>query len=130
MKIEAGDRFNWLLTINDCSLGVVSGNNKGINNIEYNFLNLPILIKFDDIDRDVAGNQPGKIEWTYTTSGSKLRKTVYVGNQISSVKDYAGGFVYADGSLEFFHMDEGRAYNNCCYPQQRAGTKCRQDHYN
>jgi len=32
------------------------------------------------------------IEWTYTTNGDKLRKTVLINGTISYTKDYMGGF--------------------------------------
>ena len=76
--------------------------NKSIT-VEYNYLNLPVRIIFDDNRR---------IEWTYTASGAKLRKTVYDDGALSYTKDYTGGFVYSNSLLDFFNMQEGRVVNN------------------
>jgi RHS repeat-associated protein len=82
--------------------------NKGIN-ITYNYLNLPVTIKWD-------ANNPAdkrKIEWLYNATGSKLRKTVYnVNGDVTDVINYANGFVYKNNAgqpqLDFFPMSEGR----------------------
>lgn len=45
--------------------------NKGITNITYNYLNLPTVIDF---------GAAGRIEYTYTSTGAKLRKEVFDGS--------------------------------------------------
>lgn len=72
--------------------------NKGIDTIEYNFLNLPNKVIFE------GGNY---LENTYDASGNKLSTTLVEG-QIVKVSDYLGGFVYEDNELQFFQHEEGR----------------------
>ena len=77
--------------------------NKGIN-VAYNYMNLPTQITFD------AG---GKIEYTYSSVGAKLRMQEYDNSgALSKSKDYLGGFVYEDNQLEFVQTAEGRAVPN------------------
>ncbi|CAM1363677.1 hypothetical protein TSEDIMI_220035 [Tenacibaculum sediminilitoris] len=66
--------------------------NKGITGITYNHLNLPVNVT-------LAG---GTINYTYDAAGNKLRK---VAN--STTTDYAGGFKYVNGTLQFFNHAEG-----------------------
>uniref|UniRef100_UPI003AA7BF11 RHS repeat-associated core domain-containing protein n=1 Tax=Tenacibaculum sp. TaxID=1906242 RepID=UPI003AA7BF11 len=66
--------------------------NKGITNITYNHLNLPINVA-------LAG---GTITYTYDATGNKLRK---VAN--GTTTDYAGNFIYENGVLQFFNHAEG-----------------------
>ena len=61
--------------------------NKGITNITYNHLNLPINVA-------LAG---GTITYTYDATGNKLRK---IAN--GTTTDYAGNYKYVNGVLEFF----------------------------
>ncbi|WP_417872028.1 DUF6443 domain-containing protein [Winogradskyella sp.] len=64
---------------------------KGITNITYNHLNLPVGVT-------LAG---GTIKYTYDASGNKLRKVA------NNTTDYAGNFVYKNGELQFFNHPEG-----------------------
>lgn len=88
--------------------------NKGITNINYNHLNLPILVDF--------GAAKGKIEYLYDAGGNKMQKTVtdmsVSPNKITITK-YAGAFVYTNSylanaspipteTLEFIAHEEGR----------------------
>ncbi len=83
----------------DANGNMVSDLNKAIK-VTYNYMNLPCIIDFDD---------GGKIEWVYSASGEKLSKYVYdVGNQLTKKIFYIGNFVYENGVLDFFTMDEGR----------------------
>ncbi|UCS92407.1 RHS repeat-associated core domain-containing protein [Echinicola marina] len=77
---------------------IVKDENKGIDSIEYNHLNLPIKVTFS----------PTKyIEYTYDASGTKVsQKTVDGGD--TKVVDYIAGFVYEDNKLQFLQHDEGR----------------------
>ncbi len=70
--------------------------NKGITNIKYNHLNLPVEITF--------GN--GKIEYIYSAGGAKVQKKVTQGTTVTTT-DYLGGFQYTNGVLEFFPTPEG-----------------------
>ncbi|UOB18368.1 DUF6443 domain-containing protein [Abyssalbus ytuae] len=78
--------------------------NKGIgtsssNGIIYNHLNLPTEVKFDN-------SNAKKINYIYSADGTKLRKTVNDnGNVITT--DYAGNYIYENGSLEQITQPEG-----------------------
>jgi len=76
---------------------MIRDDNKGVS-VFYNALNLPVCVVFD------AG---GKIEWTYTSGGEKVRRTTYNTDETVTVTDYVGGFVYADNDLDYFNFDEG-----------------------
>ncbi|PQV44583.1 RHS repeat-associated protein [Jejuia pallidilutea] len=68
--------------------------NKGISsNITYNHLNLPTNVPLSG----------GNISYIYDATGVKLKKTVSTG----AITEYAGNYVYQDGSLKFFNHPEG-----------------------
>ena len=73
--------------------------NKGIIAIEYNHLNLPIKIEFENNRR---------IHYIYDANGVKLRKTYYEDNLFVERTDYSGGFVYKDGHIDYYLTSEGR----------------------
>ncbi|MBO9154095.1 DUF6443 domain-containing protein [Chitinophaga sp. GCM10012297] len=77
-------------------------NNKLIDSIRYNHLNLPAFIHI---------NGKGSIAYQYDAAGVKHRKTV-TDSTVSPVKitttDYIGGFVYEQDSLRFVSHEEGR----------------------
>lgn len=77
---------------------------KGISNINYNHLNLPILF-------DYGG---GKVlEFTYDASGNKLKKVVKnTGGAIALTQDYISGIEYKNATLEAIFHSEGRLFNN------------------
>jgi RHS repeat-associated protein len=75
--------------------------NKGITNIEYNYLNLPTKVEF-------GADHQNRIEWTYTVSGAKLEKRVYTNGTLTLTQDYVSGFAYKNGSLDFFSTEAGR----------------------
>jgi RHS repeat-associated protein len=85
----------------DVNGNMVEDKNKHMT-VQYNFLNLPTLVDFG------SGN---KIEWAYTVSGAKLRKTVYTGGTVTLTQDYVSGFVYKNDSLDFFSTEIGRVKN-------------------
>lgn len=79
---------------------LVVDRHKGITNIKYNHLNLPIEITLDN----------GKIEYIYTTDGTKIQKKVTekINNQDKiDITDYLGGFQYLNGKLVFLKTTEG-----------------------
>ena len=82
----------------DANGNMTRDDNKGIT-VTYNELNLPTEVDFGNDNR---------IEWIYSASGEKLRKTVYFNSGVSVVTDYVGSFVYKEGALDFFHTAEGR----------------------
>lgn len=81
----------------DANGNMISDENKRIETIIYNHMDLPIEISF----------QTGaKINYLYDASGKKLKKTVWDG--IDSVStDYLSGFQYVSEVLDFFATAEG-----------------------
>ena len=79
--------------------------NKGIEEIRYNHLNLPVKIKFK-----VAQGEKN-IEYLYNAVGVKLGKKILnsspVGEAANSLTEYFGGFQYKDSLLQFFPTAEG-----------------------
>lgn len=71
--------------------------NKGILNINYNHLNLPILVDF--------GNNK-YITYTYDAAGTKIRKRLHNSGQYTNT-DYTGSFVYENDQLQFFATIQG-----------------------
>jgi len=97
----------------DLNGNLVTDKNKGIQDagyegIEYNHLNLPVLIRVKD---------KGTIAYRYDANGSKVNKVVTEGSQ-KRVTNYFAGFVYEfattgaveDGidELQYFGHEEGR----------------------
>ncbi len=79
--------------------------NKGITDIRYNHLNLPVKILF--------GSEAWKIEYLYTADGRKVRKDApYLdsgapGGIGKMTMDYINGFHYQGTALKFFPTAEG-----------------------
>ena len=71
--------------------------NKGIQNISYNHLNLPVEITFSN---------DGKISYLYNALGSKIKKSVTMPSQVETT-DYLGGFQYKNEVLQYFPTAEG-----------------------
>ncbi|RSC92064.1 DUF6443 domain-containing protein [Tenacibaculum singaporense] len=84
---KSGNDFEY-----DSNGNMIIDRNKGITNITYNHLNLPVNVT-------LAG---GTINYTYDASGNKLRK---IAN--STTTEYAGNYKYVNGTLEFFNHPEG-----------------------
>ncbi|WP_431167469.1 DUF6443 domain-containing protein [Tenacibaculum halocynthiae] len=76
----------------DVNGNMIADANKGITNITYNHLNLPIRVT-------IAGQH---IDYVYDASGVKLRKTAE-----NTTTDYTGNHIYKNGALEFFNHPEG-----------------------
>ena len=69
---------------------------KGINfDIEYNYLNLPILLDFGI----------NEIEFIYNASGTKLQKKVF--QTSTTTTDYINNIVYEGGDLQYILFSEG-----------------------
>jgi RHS repeat-associated protein len=82
----------------DSNGNLVADQNKDIENITYNYLNLPVTIKFA-----TTGN---KISYLYNAAGTKIRKIVSTNSEI--ITDYmAGGFQYLETKLNYFPHPEG-----------------------
>ena len=71
--------------------------NKGITEIKYNHLNLPVKITFATT---------GNIEYLYNAGGVKVRKIVTDGSDVRTT-DYLNGFQYVNNNMEFFPHAEG-----------------------
>jgi RHS repeat-associated protein len=78
---------------------LISDTQKGISNIEYNYLNLPIKISF-------TGNR--SISFIYDATGRKWRKTVN-NNGAETTRDYIGDAEYLNGQQDIIHFTEGYA---------------------
>jgi len=72
-------------------------NNKNIQGITYNYLNLPQKITTDK----------GAVEYVYDAAGNKLKKIVTEGT-ITKTTLYLGGAVFQDDTLQFVAHEEGR----------------------
>jgi RHS repeat-associated protein len=90
----------------DANGNLTSDLNKGIVEIKYNYLNLPILIRLNSL----SGYTP-TIEFVYDATGVKLKKivklttsTTTIGNDIY---DYINGVEYKGGVLQRFSHTEG-----------------------
>ena len=51
------------------------------------------------------------INYTYDASGTLLRKQQYNGGTLQNTTDYSDGFVYLNGTLDYFGTPEGRVRN-------------------
>lgn len=71
--------------------------NKGIENITYNHLNLPTEIQFSN---------GSKIAYLYNAAGQKVQKDVN-NTSYSIITDYLDGFQYVNQALNFFPHAEG-----------------------
>lgn len=81
----------------DANANIKSDVNKGITNIEYNYLNLPTKVT-------VNGNESGTIDYVYSADGVKLKKTIST-TGIETL--YANGYLYEGNTLQFFPQTEG-----------------------
>jgi len=81
----------------DANGNMIKDTNKGITNITYNHLNLPVVIYF-------AGDN--KIVYLYNATGQKLNKKVTQATNITNT-DYLTGFQYKNSVLQFFPHAEG-----------------------
>jgi len=89
----------------DANGNMIEDDNKGINYIVYNHLNLPVEIDLNN----------GVIYYIYDATGKKVQKEVdddTLGMAI--VTDYLDGFQYKNEILQFFPTAEG--YVNCTAP--------------
>ncbi len=82
----------------DANGNMVSDSNKGIDLIEYNYLDLPTKITFANGDN---------ITYLYDAMGTKLKKLVVLSNNPPNITEYWNGFQYLQGELQFFAQPEG-----------------------
>jgi RHS repeat-associated protein len=83
----------------DANGNMTIDNNKKINGIVYNFLNLPASIPV---------TAKGSIDYVYDAGGNKLKKIVHETGKPDKVTTYLGGAVYEDDVLQFLPQEEGR----------------------
>jgi RHS repeat-associated protein len=81
----------------DSNGNLTSDINKGITNITYNHLNLPLTITF----------VTNRIEFIYDATGVKLRKTLFVNNIATDTTSYINGIEYKGLILNRFPHTEG-----------------------
>ncbi len=74
--------------------------NKGITGITYNHLNLPTTVSISNTEGT------GNISYIYDATGAKLKKIAPSGGSFTET-EYAGNYVYRNGTLEFFNHPEG-----------------------
>ncbi|MDA9316698.1 DUF6443 domain-containing protein, partial [Polaribacter sp.] len=94
----------------DVNGNMVKDANKKITSIEYNHLNLPTKVVFENQD-PLFSSTPKAIEYVYDASGVKLSKKVHHGLERTTT-GYAGNFVYENNELQFFNHAEGYVKNN------------------
>jgi RHS repeat-associated protein len=87
---------------------LVADRNKYITEIQYNYLNLPMLIRFDNPLSRFTGS--GTIQFVYDATGAKLRKIVTYhpdANRPVETYDYINGAEYKNNVLQRFAHTEG-----------------------
>ncbi|WP_082798696.1 DUF6443 domain-containing protein [Chryseobacterium cucumeris] len=87
---------------------------RGILQIDYNYLNLPNYVKFDQnyVPHDLEVNTYVNTRYLYNAAGAKLRKVYTYGSGRMNVKtiettDYLDGFQYLNDVLSFVPTTEG-----------------------
>ena len=86
----------------DANGNMIADPNKGISNIEYNYLNLPMRITF------TVPNMPNRsIDIIYDATGKKWRKVVKETGQPDKERDYIQGAEYQNGVQDIIHFTEG-----------------------
>ncbi len=95
----------------DANGNMITDRNKGITSINYNHLNLPTKIIFNN-------DLNTRIEYLYDAGGRKVQKKVNqytpppgIATPIVNSTDYLDGFQYKDGVLKFFAHAEGYVNN-------------------
>ncbi|WP_281987690.1 DUF6443 domain-containing protein [Aquimarina aggregata] len=86
----------------DLNGNMTEDKNKGISNITYNHLNLPKIVSISNSEGT------GSISYIYDATGIKLRK-VFVKGSANISTDYAGNYIYKNGTLEYMSTPEGYA---------------------
>ncbi|MEW7291560.1 DUF6443 domain-containing protein [Aquimarina sp. 2304DJ70-9] len=98
----------------DANGSITVDKNKGITSIEYNHLDLPVKITFEN-------DAEKTIEYVYDAGGSKLKKILNDGGTITTT-EYAAA-QYKNGDLEFMPHAEGYIeFNNSSSPSSGGGA--------
>ncbi len=96
----SGDDYSY-----DANGNMIVDKNKGIANIVYNHLDLPVQVT-------MSGNKT--ISYLYDAAGVKHAKIVNDNGDITRT-DYAGAFHYEDDKLQFVNHEEGRLLDGYNY---------------
>lgn len=100
ITLDSSDDYQY-----DANGNMTSDTNKGIIDISYNYLNLPLVIQVSDNGINNA------IEYTYDAIGIKLQKTVNDHSKgIVDTTDYAGNYIYQNGRLQVFEHPTGYVF--------------------
>ncbi|WP_375191191.1 RHS repeat-associated core domain-containing protein [Chryseobacterium sp.] len=97
----------------DSNGNMISHRDKGILQIDYNFLNLPKYIKFDNFITTRAGKIYVNTAYTYRADGVKVGKQYSYKNSsnithlFNERTDYLDGFQYTNELLKFVPTSEG-----------------------
>jgi len=86
----------------DANGNMISDQNKSLDSIAYNYLNLPQQIY-------LSTDGSNEINYLYTANGQKLMKHILTNNGGEQTLDYIGNFVYEDNQLRYILTEEGRA---------------------
>jgi len=87
----------------DANGNLTRDDNKGIINITYNILNLPVSIT------NTSGN---RLEYTYDASGNKLSQDYYINGTVTKTTYFVGNFVYENKIPAWVINNEGRVILN------------------
>ena len=90
--MEQTDKYTY-----DANGNLTQDLNKGIEDIQYNCLNLPRLVKFKD---------QSTITYTYAANGTKLRVEHKIGNSTTRTT-YCSNVIYEDGTAKCLLTEEG-----------------------
>jgi RHS repeat-associated protein len=94
----------------DSNGNLIWDRHKNITSIEYNYLNLPQLIRFT---HPTVASASGSIEFVYDATGVKLRKIVKNNSgTVMNTYDYVNGVEYKDQVLQRVAHSEGAVVRN------------------
>lgn len=98
----------------DSNGNMISHVDRGILQIDYNYLNLPNYVRFDQnyMSHDLENNTYVNTKYLYNAAGGKLRKIYTYGAGRMNLKtvettDYLDGFQYTNNVLSFVPTSEG-----------------------
>ena len=99
----------------DANGNMVLDNNKEIDSIAYNHLNLPALV------RKTSGDY---ITYVYDASGRKLTQRVFnASDSLVKETEYLGAFFYENDTLKFINHAEGRVVMEGAQPEYQYHLK-------
>jgi RHS repeat-associated protein len=105
-----GDDYSY-----DKNGNMITDKNKGITQITYDHLNLPVTVTKSTGDY---------LTYTYNSSGMKLRQDVFnPSNVLKKRTDYVGAYVYENDTLRFINTAEGRVVMTGAQPEYQYHLK-------